>query len=85
MVQTMPRPRHGSLSREATEAIRHRFRPHTRFNIADHRGMAPETVARGVARLERKNLVKRTSSRRIRVLNMDGLHQMQNRGRGPSA
>jgi CRP-like cAMP-binding protein len=55
--------------------------PLTRFDIADYLGMAPETVARGFARLERESLIKRVSSRQIRILNADGLHQMQNRGR----
>jgi CRP-like cAMP-binding protein len=55
--------------------------PLTRFDIADYLGMAPETVARAFARLEREGLIKRISSRLIRILSVDGLHHMQNRGR----
>lgn len=54
--------------------------PLTRFDIADYLGMAPETVARGFARLEREGLIKRLSSRQIQILNVDGLRDLQNRG-----
>jgi CRP-like cAMP-binding protein len=51
--------------------------PLTRFDIADYLGTAPETIARGFARLEREGLVRRLSSRTIGILDMKALRALQ--------
>lgn len=51
--------------------------PLTRFDIADYLGTAPETVARGLLRLERDGLAHRVASRVIEICSLDGLCQLQ--------
>jgi CRP-like cAMP-binding protein len=51
--------------------------PLTRFDIADYLGTSPETVARGLLRLERSGLVRRITSRSIKILDLNGLLEMQ--------
>jgi CRP/FNR family transcriptional regulator, anaerobic regulatory protein len=63
-------------SRNATLSL-----PLTRFDIADYLGTAPETVARGFARLEREGLVRRLSPRQTRIYSIDGLRRLQTRAR----
>jgi CRP-like cAMP-binding protein len=55
--------------------------PLTRFDIADYLGTAPETVARGFARLEREKLIKRLNPRQTQICDKDGLKRLQSRGR----
>ncbi len=55
--------------------------PLTRFDIADYLGTAPETIARGFARLEREGLLRRVSSRITEIRNIEGLRQLQRRSR----
>jgi CRP-like cAMP-binding protein len=55
--------------------------PLNRFDMADYLGTAPETVARGFARLEREGLIQRISPRQTRIHSADGLRLLQGRGR----
>ena len=55
--------------------------PLTRFDIADYLGTSPETVARAFLRLEQDGLLRRLSSRLIKVSNMRGLQEMQKQRR----
>jgi CRP-like cAMP-binding protein len=47
--------------------------PMTRFDIADYLGMAPETVARAFARLEREGVVSRVSPKTVRIPDLEAL------------
>ncbi|MDE2135308.1 MAG: helix-turn-helix domain-containing protein [Alphaproteobacteria bacterium] len=55
--------------------------PLTRFDIADYLGTAPETVARGFARLEREGLLHRVNPRVTEIYNIEGLREVQRRNR----
>lgn len=55
--------------------------PLTRFDIADYLGTAPETVARGFARLEKEGLIQRLSGRQTWIRDQEGLKRLQSRGR----
>lgn len=55
--------------------------PLSRFDIADYLGTSPETVARGFARLENAGLVRRRTSRLIKICDLNGLHTLQNQKR----
>ncbi len=55
--------------------------PLTRFDIADYLGTAPETVARGFARLEGEHLIKRLNTRQTWIRDKEGLQRLQSRGR----
>jgi len=55
--------------------------PLSRFDVADYLGTAPETVARGFARLEREGLLRRVSPRVTRIRSIEGLRQLQMRSR----
>jgi Mn-dependent DtxR family transcriptional regulator len=54
--------------------------PINRFDLADFLGTAPETAARAFAKLESRGLVRRTTSRVIRIVDPPGLRVMR---RGP--
>lgn len=55
--------------------------PLTRFDIADYLGTAPETVARGFARLEKEGLIQRLNNRQTWIRDQEGLKRLQSRGR----
>jgi CRP/FNR family transcriptional regulator len=55
------------------ERRRHLALPLTRFDLGDYLGVAPETVARAFAKLEKMKLVRRMSSRLIEVRDVDAL------------
>ena len=55
--------------------------PLNRFDIADYLGTSPETVARGLLRLERSGLVRRLSSRLIKVRDLQALLELQKQRR----
>jgi CRP-like cAMP-binding protein len=59
--------------------------PVNRFDLADYLGTAPESTARAFARLERDALVKRLGSRTVEILDLPGLHAMQNGRRRAAA
>ena len=52
--------------------------PVNRFDLADYLGTAPESTARAFARLEAEGLIKRRGSRIIEILDLQGLHALQN-------
>jgi CRP-like cAMP-binding protein len=54
--------------------------PVDRFDLADFLGTAPESAARAFAKLECRGLVRRTSSRVIKIIDPTGLRMMR---RGP--
>jgi hypothetical protein len=56
--------------------------PINRFDLGDYLGIAPETAARAFARLERKGLARRLKSGSIKILDVNGLWQLQ-RARRP--
>jgi CRP/FNR family transcriptional regulator len=51
--------------------------PLTRFDIGDYLGMAPETLARALKRLERDRLIRRVTARTIEINNVEGLIDLQ--------
>lgn len=52
--------------------------PVNRFDLADYLGTTPESTARAFARLENARLVKRSGTRMIEILDLAGLHALQN-------
>jgi CRP-like cAMP-binding protein len=54
--------------------------PVNRFDLADFIGSAPESTARAFAKLESLGLVQRVTSRKIEILDQEGLRSVQ---RGP--
>jgi CRP-like cAMP-binding protein len=59
--------------------------PVNRFDLADYLGTTRETAARTFARLEKEKLIQRIDSHTIRILDMDGLEQLQYGPCRPSA
>ena len=58
--------------------------PLTRFDLGDYLGVAAETVVRTFAKLERGKIIRRLSSRRIEIEDMDALRRLVNgRRRSP--
>lgn len=55
--------------------------PLSRFDIADYLGTAPETVARGFARLESEGVLKRLNARVVEIRDIEGLRAVQRRNR----
>jgi len=51
--------------------------PINRFDLADFLGTAPESAARAFAKLESRGLVRRTTSRAIKILDLSGLRMMR--------
>jgi len=51
--------------------------PINRFDLADYLGIARETLARAMARLEREGLARRINGRSIEILDMNRLQQLQ--------
>ena len=54
--------------------------PVNRFDLADFLGTAPESAARAFAKLETRGLIRRSTSRAIKVMDLPGLRVVQ---RGP--
>ncbi len=55
--------------------------PPCRFDLAEFLGTRPETVVRGMAWLEAKGLIRRTTSRLVTILNAEGLGDLLNEAR----
>ena len=51
--------------------------PLSRFDIGDYLGMAPETLARALKRLEHDQLIRRVTARIIEIKNVEGLRDLQ--------
>ena len=59
------------------EKTSHLTLPINRFDLADYLGIARETVARALARLEQEGLARRLSSGSIEILDIVGLQSLQ--------
>jgi len=55
--------------------------PLTRFDIADYLGTSPETVARGLLKLEHDGFIRRVAPRLIQLRDAKGLQDLQRRKR----
>ena len=57
--------------------------PLTRFDLGDYLGIAPETVVRTFAKLEKSKLIRRLSPRTIEIKNLEALRRLVRQG-GPN-